>query len=78
MNAGLRLLLLIAIGTIMFPALVSLVVGTDLPSLWAVQGLFLFVVLIVCAASYPIERFYVVNLTVMVAGIAVLAVVVGA
>ncbi len=78
MNAGLRLLLLIAIGTIMFPALVSLAVGTDLPSLWAVQGLFLFVVLIVCATSYPIERFYVVNLTVMVAGIAVLAVVVGA
>ncbi|GIQ76008.1 glycosyltransferase family 39 protein [Bradyrhizobium sp. RD5-C2] len=78
MNRGLRLLLLVAIGTILFPVIVSLAIGTDLPSLWAVQGLFLFVVLIVCATSYPIERFYAVNLTVMVAGIAVLAVVVGA
>ncbi|HEX7920464.1 MAG TPA: glycosyltransferase family 39 protein [Bradyrhizobium sp.] len=78
MSPGLRLLLLVAIGTILFPAIVSLAIGTDLPSLWAVQGLFLFVVPIVCATSYPIERFYAVNLTVMVAGIAILAVVVGA
>ncbi|NEV01618.1 glycosyltransferase family 39 protein [Bradyrhizobium uaiense] len=78
MNPGLRLLLLVAIGTIVFPAIVSLAVGTDLPSLWAVQGLFLFIVLIVCATSYPIERFYTVNLTVMVAGFAILAVTVGA
>ncbi|MGF6502351.1 glycosyltransferase family 39 protein [Bradyrhizobium sp. I1.14.4] len=74
MSAGLRLLLLVAIGTILFPMIVSLAVGTDLPSLWAVQGLFLFIVLIVCGTSYPIERFYTVNLTVMVAGIAVLAI----
>ncbi|MHC2338717.1 glycosyltransferase family 39 protein [Bradyrhizobium sp. USDA 4454] len=78
MNGGLRLLLLVAIGTILFPAIVSLAVGTDLPSLWAVQGLFLFIVLIVCATRYPIERFYTVNLTVMVAGFAILAAVVGA
>jgi 4-amino-4-deoxy-L-arabinose transferase-like glycosyltransferase len=68
MNPGLRLLLLVAIGTILFPAIVSL----------AVQGLFLFIVLIVCGTSYPIERFYAVNLTVMVAGIAILAVAAGA
>ena len=78
MNPGLRLLLLVAIGTILFPAIVSLAIGTDLPSLWAVQGLFLFIVLIVCGTSYPIERFYAVNLTVMVAGIAILAVAAGA
>ncbi|WP_363323475.1 glycosyltransferase family 39 protein [uncultured Bradyrhizobium sp.] len=78
MNPGLRLLLLVAIGTILFPVIVSLAIGTDLPSLWAVQGLFLFVVLIVCATSYPIERFYAVNLAVMVASIAILAAVGGA
>ena len=39
-----------------------------------VTGLFLFPILIVCGASYPIERFYSVNLAVTVLGIAVLAV----
>jgi 4-amino-4-deoxy-L-arabinose transferase-like glycosyltransferase len=78
MNPGLRLIFLATIGTILLPAIVSLAVGTDLPSLWAVQGLFPFAILIVCGTSYPIERFYVVNLAVMVAGIAVLALVAGA
>lgn len=53
-------------------------IGTDLPSLWALQGLFLFAVLVVCGTSYPIERFYTVNLTVIVAGAALAAVLIAA
>ncbi|MDA9434909.1 glycosyltransferase family 39 protein [Bradyrhizobium sp. CCBAU 51627] len=78
MSAGLRLLFHIAIGTIALPVLTSLAAGTDLPSLWAMQGLFLFVVLVVCGARYPIERFYTVNTTVIVAGVALVAVLVAA
>lgn len=78
MNPCLRLLFYIAVGTIALPVATSLVVGTDLPSLWALQGVFLFAVLIVCGTSYPIERFYTVNATVLVAGIAVAAVVIAA
>ena len=70
MNAGLFLLLLVGIGTIAFPILTAVSVGTYLPSIWATQGLFLFGVLIVCGTSYPIERFYAVNLTVLAMGIA--------
>ena len=78
MSPSLRLLFYIAIGTIVLPLLTSLVMGTDLPSLWALQGLFLFVVLIVCGARYPIERFYTVNVTVIAAGVALTAVVIAA
>jgi dolichyl-phosphate-mannose-protein mannosyltransferase len=76
MNPGLLLLLLVSIGTIVFPAVTSVGLGSDMPPIWALQGLFLFAILIVCGASYPIERFYSVNLAVLVIGIAVLAVVV--
>lgn len=78
MNSGLRLLLYVAIGTLVLPVLTSLAMGTDLPSLWALQGLFLFVVLIVGGARYPIERFYTVNVTVIVAGVSLVAVLVAA
>ncbi|MBR0845998.1 glycosyltransferase family 39 protein [Bradyrhizobium liaoningense] len=78
MSPGLRLLFYIAVGTITLPVLTSLAMGTDLPSLWALQGLFLFVVLVVCGTGYPIERFHTVNLTVMVAGVAMTAVLVAA
>lgn len=78
MNPGLRLLFYVAIGTIALPVLISLVIGTDLPSLWALQGLFLFAVLVVCGTNYPIERFYTVNLTVIVAGVAFAAILVAA
>jgi 4-amino-4-deoxy-L-arabinose transferase-like glycosyltransferase len=78
MNAGLMLLFLIGVGTIAFPVITAVTLGTDLPSLWALQGLFLFGVLIVCGASYPIERFYSVNLTVLVTGFALVAVIVAA
>jgi 4-amino-4-deoxy-L-arabinose transferase-like glycosyltransferase len=78
MNSGLLLLFLISIGTIVFPVITAVVIGTDLPSVWALQGLFLFVVLIVCGAGYSIERFYAVNLTVLVMGIALVALFVAA
>ncbi|WP_368367110.1 glycosyltransferase family 39 protein [Bradyrhizobium commune] len=78
MSPGLRLLFYVAIGTIVLPVLTSLAMGTDLPSLWALQGLFLFVVLIVCGARYPVERFYTVNVTVIAAGVALAAVLVAA
>ena len=42
------------------------------------QGLFLFSVLIVCGAHYQIERFYSVNLAVLVLGITLVAVIVAA
>ncbi len=78
MVPGLRLLFYIAIGTIVLPVATSLTVGTDLPSMWALQGVFLFAVLIVCGTSYPIERFHTVNATVLVVGIALAAVVIAA
>jgi 4-amino-4-deoxy-L-arabinose transferase-like glycosyltransferase len=76
MNPGLLLILLVSVGTIVLPLVSSVGLGSDMPPIWALQGLFLFAILIVCGASYPIERFYSVNLAVLVIGIAVLAVVV--
>ncbi|SFI35101.1 4-amino-4-deoxy-L-arabinose transferase [Bradyrhizobium sp. Gha] len=78
MSPGLWLLFYVAIGTIILPILTSLAMGTDLPSLWALQGLFLFVVLIVCGARFQVERFYTVNVTVIAAGVALVAVLVAA
>jgi 4-amino-4-deoxy-L-arabinose transferase-like glycosyltransferase len=78
MNPGLLLLFLVSVGTIVFPAITSVAMGADIPPIWALRGLFLFVILIVCGTSYPIERFYSVNLAVLVIGIAVVAVVVAA
>jgi hypothetical protein len=76
MNPGLLLLFFVGVGTLVLPPLAAAGVGSDLPPIWALQGLFLFAILIVCGASYPIERFYSVNLAALVIGIAVLAVVV--
>jgi 4-amino-4-deoxy-L-arabinose transferase-like glycosyltransferase len=76
MNPGLRLLFLVSVGTIVFPAITAVALRTDMQPIWALQGLFLFAILIVCGASYPIERFYSVNLAVTVIGTAVLAVIV--
>jgi 4-amino-4-deoxy-L-arabinose transferase-like glycosyltransferase len=78
MSPGLRLLFYVAIGTIVLPVLTSLAFGTDLPSLWALQGLFLFPVLMVCGTRYPIERFYTVNVTVAAAAVAIAAVLIAA
>jgi len=78
MNPGLLLLFLVSVGTIVFPAITAIGLGADMPPIWALQGLFLFVILIVCGASYPIARFYSVNLAVLVMCMAVVAVVVAA
>lgn len=78
MNSGLWLLFLVCAGTIGFPPIVAIAFGTDMTSLWAMQGLFLIGILVVCGASYPIERFYTVNLTLLVIGIALVAVTVAA
>jgi 4-amino-4-deoxy-L-arabinose transferase-like glycosyltransferase len=78
MNSGLLLLFLVSVGTIVFPAITSVALGAHMPPIWALQGLFLFAILIVCGTSYPIERFYSVNLAVLVMGIAVIAVVLAA
>lgn len=78
MNSGLWLLVLISCGTIVLPVATSLVFGTDLPSLWAVQGIFLFVLPIVCSTRRTISRFHSVNLTVLVGGVALVALTLGA
>ena len=74
MNSGLWLLFLVLAGTIGFPPIVAVAFGTDMTSLWAMQGLFLVGILVVCGASYPIERFYTVNLAVLMISIALVAV----
>ncbi|MCP4620843.1 MAG: glycosyltransferase family 39 protein [Bradyrhizobium sp.] len=78
MSSGLWLLVLIFCGTIALPIATSLVFGTDLPSLWAVQGLFLFVVPAVCCTPYSISRFHAVNLAVLAGGASLAAVIVAA
>jgi 4-amino-4-deoxy-L-arabinose transferase-like glycosyltransferase len=78
LSPGLVLLFWVFVGTITLPVLTTLLVGTDMPSLWGLQGLFLPIILIVCGASFTLERLYVVNLAVFVAGIGVIAVLIGA
>lgn len=78
MGSGLWLLVLVSCGTIVLPIAISLAFGTDLPPLWAVQGLFLFVLPVVCCTHYAISRFHSVNLAVLVGGVALIAVVVAA
>lgn len=75
-NPGLLLLFLVCVGTVVFPVITSVAMGSDMQPIWALQGLFLFPILIVCGTSYSIERFYSVNLLLIVIGIAVAAVVV--
>ena len=76
LSPGLLLLFFVSVGTLVLPPIAAVALGADMPPIWALQGLFLFAILIVCGASYPIERFYSVNLAVAVIAIAVLAVVV--
>ena len=57
MNSGLLLLFFVSIGTIILPPITAIVLGTDMMPIWSLQGLFLFVVLIVCGARYQIERY---------------------
>jgi len=74
LHSGLRLLAVISIGTIVLPALTSAMFGTDMPPLWGLQGVFLFVLVIVCGASYGAPREMTVNLAAVVIGISALAV----
>lgn len=78
MGSGLWLIVLVSCGTIVFPVATSLAFGTDLPSLWAVQGLFLFVLPVVCCTRYAISQFHSVNLAVLVGAVALIAVFVAA
>ena len=73
MNSGLLLLLLIGAATIVLPAITSIGLGADMPPLWALQGLFLLVIPMVCGTSYRIERFYSVNLAAVVVATALFA-----
>ena len=51
-----KALFMISLASLFFPAITSVVMGTDMPPVWSVQGLFLFVILLVCGASYRIDR----------------------
>jgi hypothetical protein len=78
LDPGLLLLLLIGVGGLIFPIIAAVGHGSDLPSGWAFQGLFLFVVPIVCGARFSVERFHSVNLIAVVLALAVLATIVAA
>jgi dolichyl-phosphate-mannose-protein mannosyltransferase len=74
MDSGLLLLFVVSMGTILLPATTSIALGTDMPPIWGLQGLFLFAILVVCGASYPIERISSLNLAALVIGITTTAV----
>jgi Dolichyl-phosphate-mannose-protein mannosyltransferase len=73
MDGGLWLLLCIGAGTIALPAIVASGCGTDMPPVWGVQGLFLFVIVMVCSLPAPMSRAHSVNLAGTVVGIALFA-----
>jgi hypothetical protein len=52
MNPGLLLLFFISVGTIVFPVLTSIVLRSDLLSIWALQGLFLFISRVTSSLSF--------------------------
>ncbi|MES2168455.1 MAG: hypothetical protein V4458_15695, partial [Pseudomonadota bacterium] len=56
LDPGLLLLLLVAIGAIISPPAVSLILGNSLSAVWASPGLFVFVLVAVCAARFPVDR----------------------
>jgi len=70
MNPGLWLLFLVSIATIVFPAVTAVALRSSMMVIWSLQGLFLFVILIVCGASYQIERERVAALAAFVVGAA--------
>lgn len=77
LDSGLKLLFTISVGTIALPALVSAVFGTDMPPLWGLQGLFLFVIVIVGGATHSIRRERTANLAAIVLSMAATAALVG-
>lgn len=72
-DSGLWLLLLILIGTLVLPALTAIALGSDMPSLWALQGLFLIAIIVVGGARFPVRKFHTVNLAVVVFAMALIA-----
>ncbi len=76
LNSGLLLLFFIGIATVVLPMAAIIGLRTHFPALWAWQGLFLIVIVVVGGAGFSIERFYPVNLAVLVFGIAAICVVV--
>ncbi len=56
MDPGLLLLLLIAIGAIIVPPVVSLLLRNSLTAVWASPGLFAFVLVAVCVARFSVDR----------------------
>jgi 4-amino-4-deoxy-L-arabinose transferase-like glycosyltransferase len=78
LSSELWLLLLIATGTMFFPPITALAMGTDMQPIWALQGVFMLAILIVCGASYSIDRAASLNLTAWMIGIALFAVLVAA
>jgi len=78
LNPQLWLLLLITAATMVLPPITALLMGTDMQPIWALQGVFMIVILAVCGASYSIDRVQSVNLTAATAGIVAFAVLVAA
>ena len=62
LDSRLKFLLLIGVGTIISPPIVSLFSKSVIVPLWASQGLFIFVVVAVCAARFSIDRIEIVRL----------------
>ena len=56
LDTGLLLILLVAVGAILAPPAVSLMLGNSLSAVWASPGLFAFVLVAVCTARFPLSR----------------------
>lgn len=67
MEPGLLLLALVFIGSVVVPAATALALGTSLPAMWHLQGLFPAVVVAVCAARVPLQRRDAVNFAAVMA-----------
>jgi 4-amino-4-deoxy-L-arabinose transferase-like glycosyltransferase len=76
LNSGLWLLFLLGIATIVFPAVTAVLLRSSMMVIWSVQGLFLFVILLVCGASYQIERDRIAGLAAFTVGAALLCAVI--
>jgi Dolichyl-phosphate-mannose-protein mannosyltransferase len=74
MDPGLRLLFLVGVGTIAFPAITAVALRTDMLAIWSLQGLFLFVIVMVCGTRRSLDRDACVNLAGWVGGLALIAV----
>ena len=73
MPSGVMLLSVISVATVILPALAAAALKTDMPPLWGLQGIFLFVIVIVCGTGYPVPRALTVNLAATVIGVAMAA-----